>query len=56
MKELSVENQYEILNSNILIIGAGGLGCPCSLYLLASGFRNITLVDPDKVDISNLHR
>jgi adenylyltransferase/sulfurtransferase len=43
-------------DSNILIVGVGGLGCPVSLGLAAEGFQNLTLMDPDKVELSNLHR
>jgi molybdopterin/thiamine biosynthesis adenylyltransferase len=39
-----------------LIVGAGGLGCPAALYLAASGFRRLTLADPDVVDLTNLQR
>ena len=40
----------------MLIVGAGGLGCPASLYLAASGIGRLTLADPDKVDLTNLQR
>ena len=42
--------------ARVLIVGAGGLGCPASLGLAKSGVRRLTLVDPDKVDPTNLHR
>ena len=45
-----------LLESRILIVGAGGLGCPAALYLATAGVKNIRWVDPDKVDISNLPR
>ena len=45
-----------LLESRILIIGAGGLGCPAALYLATAGVKTIRWVDPDKVDISNLPR
>lgn len=38
------------------MIGAGGLGCPASLYLAASGVGRLTIADPDKVDLTNLQR
>ena len=38
------------------MVGAGGLGCPASLYLAASGIGKLTIADPDKVDLTNLQR
>ena len=39
-----------------MVVGAGGLGCPASLYLVASGIGKLTLADPDKIDLTNLQR
>ena len=51
------QNSIEfLLESRILIVGAGGLGCPAALYLAAAGVKKIRWIDPDKVDISNLPR
>ncbi len=48
--------QQKLLNSKVLIIGAGGLGCPCLQYLVSSGIGLIGIVDGDIIDISNLQR
>jgi adenylyltransferase/sulfurtransferase len=44
------------MEAGVLIIGAGGLGCPAALALAAGGARRIGIVDDDRVDASNLHR
>ncbi|QPG75231.1 hypothetical protein FOA43_002581 [Brettanomyces nanus] len=48
--------QVKLKNSKLLVIGAGGLGCPALLYLAAAGIGQIGIVDHDTVDITNLHR
>jgi molybdopterin/thiamine biosynthesis adenylyltransferase/rhodanese-related sulfurtransferase len=50
------EGQRRLKASSVLLIGAGGLGCPAALYLAAAGVGRIGLVDPDRVDRSNLQR
>lgn len=56
MKEIGLEGQLKLKGSKVLIIGAGGLGSPASLYLAGSGIGVIGLVDADVVEESNLHR
>ena len=54
--EVGEEGQQKLLDSRILLIGAGGLGSPASLYLAAAGVGTLGIVDPDVVDESNLQR
>lgn len=56
LPEVGVEGQETIQKSNILIIGAGGLGSPAALFLAASGVGSITICDGDTVDLTNLQR
>jgi adenylyltransferase/sulfurtransferase len=56
LPEVGVEGQLKLLNAKVLCIGAGGLGCPISLYLAAAGVGTIGLVDVDVVSPSNLQR
>jgi adenylyltransferase/sulfurtransferase len=48
--------QERLKAGRVLVIGAGGLGCPALLYLAAAGAGRITVIDPDRVDVSNLQR
>jgi adenylyltransferase/sulfurtransferase len=50
------EGQRKLAAARIVIIGAGGLGCPAAIYLAAAGVGTIGLVEFDKVDITNIHR
>ncbi len=50
------KGQEKILKAKILIVGLGGIGSPCALYLAAAGVGNIGIVDSDVVGISDLHR
>jgi molybdopterin/thiamine biosynthesis adenylyltransferase/rhodanese-related sulfurtransferase len=54
--EVGEEGQLKLLQSRVLLIGAGGLGSPASLYLAAAGVGTIGIVDDDTVDETNLQR
>jgi len=54
--EVGDEGQQKLLNARVLLIGAGGLGSPASLYLAAAGVGTLGIVDADVVDDSNLQR
>lgn len=56
LKSVGFNGQKKIINSKVLIIGIGGLGCPLLSYLSASGVGTLGIVDHDKVEISNLNR
>ncbi len=56
LPEVGEQGQQELLKAKVLLIGAGGLGCPTGLYLAAAGVGTIGLVDADVVDKSNLQR
>ncbi|HYL88788.1 MAG TPA: HesA/MoeB/ThiF family protein [Burkholderiales bacterium] len=53
---MGVEGQEKLRAAKVLIIGAGGLGCPAALYLAAAGIGRLSLADSDKVDLTNLQR
>ena len=50
------EGQEKLSNISVLQIGLGGLGSPCSLYLTAAGIKELTIIDNDVIEISNLQR
>ena len=56
LPEVGVEGQVKLLNSKVLLIGAGGLGSPAALYLAAAGVGTLGIIDDDVVDESNLQR
>ena len=56
LPEIGNEGQEKIKNTKVLVIGAGGLGCPILQYLATSGVGTIGIIDFDFVELSNLHR
>jgi adenylyltransferase/sulfurtransferase len=56
LDEVGEEGQQKLLQSRVLVIGAGGLGSPLLLYLAAAGVGTLGIVDNDNVDLSNLQR
>ncbi len=56
LEEIDVVGQEKLLNSHVLVIGAGGLGSAAAPYLAAAGVGHITLMDHDAVELTNLQR
>ena len=56
LEEIDVVGQEKLLNAHVLVIGAGGLGSAAAPYLAAAGVGNITLMDHDAVELTNLQR
>ncbi|MET0687152.1 MAG: molybdopterin-synthase adenylyltransferase MoeB [Solirubrobacteraceae bacterium] len=56
LPEIGAEGQAKLLDSKVLLLGAGGLGSPTALYLAAAGVGTLGIVDDDEVDLSNLQR
>ena len=56
LKSIGTIGQKKIIQSKVLIIGMGGLGCPVAEFLIRAGVGTIGIVDSDRVDLSNIHR
>ncbi|MBL4829330.1 MAG: molybdopterin-synthase adenylyltransferase MoeB [Aliivibrio sp.] len=56
LRQFDFDGQEALKNSSVLILGAGGLGCAASQYLVAAGIGSITIIDDDVVELSNLQR
>lgn len=56
MPEVGLEGQRALRAARVLLVGAGGLGAPLAQYLAAAGIGTLGIVDPDRVDLSNLQR
>jgi molybdopterin/thiamine biosynthesis adenylyltransferase len=56
LDEIGIEGQQKILDARALVIGAGGLGAPAAMYLASAGIGQLTIIDNDTVDLTNLQR
>jgi molybdopterin/thiamine biosynthesis adenylyltransferase len=56
LDDIGIDGQAKILVSHVVMIGAGGLGSPVALYLASAGVGHITVIDHDRVDMTNLQR
>ena len=56
LKNIGIIGQKKIINSKVLIVGAGGLGCPVADLLARSGIGFLGVIDFDKISLSNIHR
>ena len=56
LKDIGPSGQKKIIQSKVLIIGMGGLGCPVAEFLTRAGVGTLGIIDYDNVDLSNIHR
>jgi len=56
LKNIGILGQKKIVNSKVLIVGMGGLGCPVAEFLTRSGIGTLGIIDNDLVNLSNIHR
>ena len=56
LEEVGLEGQIQLSKAKVLLVGAGGLGCPSGLYLAAAGVGTLGIIDSDRVDLTNLQR
>lgn len=56
LPQIGIEGQKKLRSAKVLVVGAGGLGCPALMYLAAGGIGRLGIVDDDVVSVNNLHR
>jgi adenylyltransferase/sulfurtransferase len=56
LREIGGAGQVRLKNASVLVVGAGGIGSPAIQYLAAAGFGRITIIDDDRIELSNLQR